>query len=1405
MSPSNTDSDNSITRRNWLKLLGISGSSASVGNILSSTATASNSSAMIGSWPFDRGTGDHVAETIGGYSKHVAYKSDDDPLWFDGTAAHSLLFDGYTSWASWAPTELAPEFNQELPSLTVATWIAPRSHGSESPHIDPIIEKCDRGVQAGFTFGVDNFGHWTFQVGTGDEWHGVWVESGEVIDVYEWNHLVGVFDGGNGTLRLYKDGTLVAETTTPTGTITPANVPLKVGRNAQMDYVGEDGDGKIWKQNMFNGAISKLETYDTALSGPDVSGKYDSEVDELPATGYQELTVNPVQYEDDSFRPEYHAIAPTHWMNEPHAPLYFDGKYHLFYQHNPKGSYWRQIHWGHWVSDDMVHWNHVEESLRPQEGIDPAGCWTGDAALDANGHPKLFYTAGLEENTAKQAVAEATSTYPSDDDSALTDWDKQGVVMRQPDDPDLLDHEFRDPHIWQANGEWYCLVGSGLTNDGGGVALGFHSVDCENWTYEGRVFQLDNPSDYPYLGAVWEMPTLLPVGTGSDGNEKHVLCISPGGGNADVEVWYWIGEWDPATFTFTRDHQNPRLIDEGQFHFTGPAGFVDPQSGRSILFTIAQDHRKETLWHDSGWAHNAGTPIELWLREDDRLGISPIAEMSTARSEKLLEMNNADPALVNDALENLDATTVELQLEIESNGATEYGFYSHNSPGDEERTLIYYDESSGQVKTDRTETSDDSTLMAAEKDKSSLTTQGPANIGNENLQLRVFIDKSLIECYVNNIKSVTTRAYPSRNDATELRLYRNGDITIKSIEIWEMEDIESGTPAAEPYRPGFHFAPENGWMNDPNGLVYHDGTYHLFYQAGESHRRWDHATSTDLVNWTEQGTKIPDTTSIQAYSGGAVIDENDTAGFGAGAIVVMYTGHHDDTGEEDQRLAYSTDGGGTFTKYSGNPVLDEDTKNWRDPNPFWYGPTGNWRMVIGRVEGNGTDRPKGIEIYESDDLKNWTYLSTYQPEVANPECPDLYKLPVSNTSESRWVMTLSAGTDHVEHHVGHFDGTMFTADNMVYADSGRDFYAAQTWNNEPATDSRLGLAWGSNWEYATKTPEADWKGVQSFPRRITLRDTGSEVVPIQRLDGAIESRRQELLTDLSDEPLSANDNPLAGTDVSGDLFELLTTIDPGTTDTLTLKLRKSGTQETRIRYDVGMEELYVDRNDAGVFFGDTDKDVASQPVTLRDDGTLKIRVFVDRSVVSTFANDGEKTMTNRVYPDSTSVRATMTASGGTATIKRLRAWDYSEGIVDGATYRIENRNSGKVLEVTEAGTTDGDAVQQWDYLGLDHQKWVAHEIAEGVYKFENLNSGKVLDIADAGTTDGDKAVQWEWWGGDNQQWTAGRTSDGYTSLRNINSGKALDIVDAGTADGNRAMQWEWWGGDNQQWSFERIR
>ncbi len=441
-------------------------------------------------------------------------------------------------------------------------------------------------------------------------------------------------------------------------------------------------------------------------------------------------------------------------------------------------------------------------------------------------------------------------------------------------------------------------------------------------------------------------------------------------------------------------------------------------------------------------------------------------------------------------------------------------------------------------------------------------------------------------------------------------------------------------------------------MNDPNGMVYQDGVYHLFYQAGADRRRWDHATSRDLLNWDEHGTKIADE-GIQAYSGGAVIDRTNTSGFGEGCLVAMYTGHWD-AGTEDQRVAVSQDHGETLARYDGNPVIPSDVGDFRDPNPFWYAPDETWRTVVARVTPD-RNRPAGIEIYESADLLDWTYLDTYESGEQSWECPSLYRVPVSGTDRSRWILTVSVDWSHVEHHVGRFDGTTFSLENRVHADHGFDFYGGQTWANTPDRSGVM-LAWMNDWRYAKELPDTGWQGAQSIPREVSLVETGDVIELRQHPVTEMASIRDPELASLANEPIASDTDPLASSDVAGRTLEIQATIDPGSADQVDLIVRESGSERTKILFDVPNEELIVDRGPSGAYFRPDRYAVETGPLPLLEDGTYELRVLVDRSSVEIFANDGRYTSTNLIFPDSASTGVSLSAHGGTAELLELAAY-----------------------------------------------------------------------------------------------------------------------------------------------------
>ncbi|WEF21334.1 MULTISPECIES: glycoside hydrolase family 32 protein [Microbacterium] len=329
-------------------------------------------------------------------------------------------------------------------------------------------------------------------------------------------------------------------------------------------------------------------------------------------------------------------------------------------------------------------------------------------------------------------------------------------------------------------------------------------------------------------------------------------------------------------------------------------------------------------------------------------------------------------------------------------------------------------------------------------------------------------------------------------------------------------------PPVRTTSPRMHFAPRNNWMNDPNGLVFHDGLYHLYFQynpQGVEHANlsWGHATSADLLRWTEHDPAILWDDTAQIYSGSVVVDHGNTSGFGTDqdpALVALYTAAA--PGRQAQALAYSTDGGYVWTKYDGNPVLDRGTSDFRDPKVFRYddGGDGYWVMVAVEAE----DRQ--VLFHRSDDLTTWTFLSSYGP--AGPvggvwECPDMFPLAVDGDDDDvRWVLLISlnpggiAGGSGTHYVVGDFDGTTFRAsvphpapprellrdggqsrdelERYGWIDFGPDCYAGVTFDGL-ARDERTLIAWMDNWEYAGRIPGGDsneHRSAMTLPRRLSL-------------------------------------------------------------------------------------------------------------------------------------------------------------------------------------------------------------------------------------------------------------------------------------------------------------------------------
>jgi len=468
--------------------------------------------------------------------------------------------------------------------------------------------------------------------------------------------------------------------------------------------------------------------------------------------------------------------------------------------------------------------------------------------------------------------------------------------------------------------------------------------------------------------------------------------------------------------------------------------------------------------------------------------------------------------------------------------------------------------------------------------------------------------------------------------------------------------------ASHVYRPGYLFTPGRNWMSDPNGLVYYKGVYHLFFQHNPEANvpgkmSWGHASSSDLVHWTEHPVAIPCDEREEVYSGSVVVDQGNSSGFAVGEdppLVAIYTSVFPD-GRQAQSLAFSVDAGITWTKYWANPVLDRDSTSFRDPKVFWY-PTndssGYWVMVA--VEA----RARQIVLYRSDDLKAWTYLSAFGPPDSHEglwECPDLFPLPVDGHSDrTRWVLIVSIdrgrATDgpFTGYLVGHFNGVEFTAASAEFRrlDWGRDLYAAVTFANVP-NHRRILIGWMNNWNYADAVPTSPWRGSMSLPRELSITASEDTVRLVQQTP--LELRALDHLADRVS--LIAFD--LEGTRriYGGRTYRVDVTFEPVDAHQVGLELRVGDGQEIRLIYDVQSEQLSLDRTRSGeTAFDASFKSIERAPTPLRD-GKLELQVFVDRASLEVFAQGGLVCMTEQVFAANDSTGLAILSLGGLTRVK----------------------------------------------------------------------------------------------------------------------------------------------------------
>jgi len=464
----------------------------------------------------------------------------------------------------------------------------------------------------------------------------------------------------------------------------------------------------------------------------------------------------------------------------------------------------------------------------------------------------------------------------------------------------------------------------------------------------------------------------------------------------------------------------------------------------------------------------------------------------------------------------------------------------------------------------------------------------------------------------------------------------------------------------EPYRPQFHFTPPSQWMNDPNGLVYHQGVYHLFYQHypdstvwGPMH--WGHAVSSDLIKWQHKPIALyPDELGL-IFSGSAVVDVANSSGFGTSEnppLVAIFTYHLMDgeqAGRKDfqtQGIAYSLDNGERWFKYEGNPVIqNNDIKDFRDPKVFWHEPTQQWILTL--VAGDHA------KFYKSTNLKDWTLLSEFgKTQGAHGgvwECPDLFELPVAGSQEKKWVLLISMnpgapnGGSGTQYFVGDFDGTSFTTDqtNARWIDQGRDNYAGVTFNNMP-NDERVFIGWMSNWDYARTTPTEVWRSAMTLPRSISLHQDSIgfyiKNYPVSQLSSITSVTFEEKAVLLTEPFELAQDN----FNQSELRFDMLLS------EPLKLTLSNDLGEQVVLEMDPERRMLRFDRTQSGLVDFDQKFALGVQKQSYHNANELaELRIIMDASSIEIFIDKGRYVFTNQIFPTTPYTRITLTGNPST--------------------------------------------------------------------------------------------------------------------------------------------------------------
>ncbi|RGM87662.1 DUF4980 domain-containing protein [Phocaeicola plebeius] len=539
--------------------------------------------------------------------------------------------------------------------------------------------------------------------------------------------------------------------------------------------------------------------------------------------------------------------------------------------------------------------------------------------------------------------------------------------------------------------------------------------------------------------------------------------------------------------------------------------------------------------------------------------------------------------------------------------------------------------------------------------------EGKICVVKDNEQKGTLMNVRLARERVDSYVPFALSAYKGQHISIEIQGVPETALCWKELKLSGSFDMAN----KESFRPVYHHTPAYGWMNDPNGMFYKDGVYHLYFQYNPygsvwGNMHWGHSTSTDLMHWKFEGCAIVPDAWGAIFSGSCVVDHENTAGFGKEAVVAFYTSAKSTPwGDiQMQSMAYSLDNGKTFTKYEGNPILTSSEKDFRDPKVFWYAPGKHWVMILAVGQ--------HMEIYSSVNLKEWKKESEFGAMQGAHggvwECPDLVEIPVEGTREKKWVLICNLnpggpfGGSAAQYFVGSFDGKKFVNESPTqtkWMDWGKDNYATVTWNNAP--DGRcIALGWMSNWQYANNVPTRQYRSANTLARDLTLYREGQELYLKSTPSVEVKKARGKKVSIPSFKVSEKHEMVNLFEEKQG-AYEVEIVIQNAGASKIAFCLLNDKGEKVSMYYDLNRKQFVMDRSESGkVDFSKDFPAVTVAPVNV--DKELTLRLFVDRSSIEAFGEDGKFVMTNLVFPSQPYVKMCFEADKNGYAVKSLNVY-----------------------------------------------------------------------------------------------------------------------------------------------------